>query len=99
MLDEIARNWEGTSLKSPRPPKISSSTILLASSQKLPYGEHGWDFTVRQTRSFTGQTVVRWQAIPHGTLVNRTVHQVRSVATCMVRHMPQKERGTTYGVA
>ena len=99
MLDEIARSWEGTSLKSPRPPKISSSTILLAGSQKLQYGEHGWDFTVRQTRSFTGQTVVRWQAIPHGTLVNRTVHQVRSVATCMVRHMPQKERGTTYGVA
>ena len=97
--DEIARSWEETSLKSPRRPKISSSTILLASRQILQRGEHGWDFTVRQTRSFTGQTTPRWLAIPHGPQVNRTVHQVRSVATSLVRQITEGESGMTYHAA
>ena len=35
LLDEIARSWEETLLQSPRPPKISLFSLLLATRQKL----------------------------------------------------------------
>ena len=82
--EEIARSWAETSLKSPRLAKTSSSTTFFSSRKKLQFRELGWDFTARQTTSSTGQTTLRWPDILHGTLVNRTIHQLRGVAICMV---------------
>ena len=96
MLEEIVRSWEGNSLKSPRPPKISSSTTFLSSRRKLQPIEPGWDFTARQTRSSTGQMAPRWRATLHGPLVNRTT-KLRNAPTCMVRD-PRRESGTTWFV-
>ena len=58
---------------------------------------HGWDFTAKQTQSSTGQTTLCWAAIVHGTLVNRTVHQQKSVATSGLQ-APEKESGMTHYV-
>jgi len=59
MLEEIAKSWEETSLKSPQPLEISLPAILFLTKRKLQRWAPGWDFTVRQTQSFTGQTAVR----------------------------------------
>ena len=94
MLWETAKGWEQTSPKSLPPPKISSSSTFFSSRKTSCTMVHGWDFTVRQTQSSTGQMTPRWPAIPHGTLVNQTAPQLRSAAKFTVQGL-RKESGTT----
>ena len=71
---------------------------LIQKQKKYIMGS-GWNFTLRQTTSFTGQTTVRSLAIPYGPPINQTIHPVSSVATCWGPQIAEDAIGTTQNVA